>query len=106
MVTLHWRIFLYKKYYLKDVIEPLNSKDAKKIASNKIVYLCTGSQGEPLAALSRISRGEHQHVQVKTTDTIIFRLFCITSIWNNFVRLVMWNDYNWFTLWHIPFRGL
>jgi len=32
----------------------------------------TGSQGEPLAALSRISRGEHQHVRLKTTDTVIF----------------------------------
>ena len=34
----------------------------------------TGSQGEPLAALSRISRGEHQHVRLKTTDTVIFPL--------------------------------
>ena len=32
----------------------------------------TGSQGEPMAALSRIARGEHQHVQVKSTDKIIF----------------------------------
>ena len=32
----------------------------------------TGSQGEPLAALSRISRGEHQHVRLKTTDAVIF----------------------------------
>ena len=39
--------------YLKNVIEPIDARDAKKIAREKIVYLCTGSQGEPMAALMR-----------------------------------------------------
>ena len=42
--------------YLKNVIEPIDAREAKKIAREKIVYLCTGSQGEPMAALMRISK--------------------------------------------------
>jgi len=47
-------------------------KQIRDLPDRETLLLMTGSQGEPLAALSRISRGEHQHVQVKTTDTIIF----------------------------------
>ena len=41
--------------YLKDVIEPIDPREAKNISREKIVYLCTGSQGEPMAALMRIA---------------------------------------------------
>ena len=58
--------------YLKDVIEPLDSRDAKKIASNKIVYLCTGSQGEPMGALNRIANYSHQDVFIEKDDAVIF----------------------------------
>ena len=37
--------------YLKNCIEPIDPREAKKISREKIVYLCTGSQGEPMAAL-------------------------------------------------------
>ena len=47
-------------------------KQIRDMPDRETLLLMTGSQGEPLAALSRISRGDHQHVQVKTTDTIIF----------------------------------
>ncbi len=47
-------------------------KQIRDLPDRETLLLMTGSQGEPLAALSRISRGDHQHVQVKTTDTIIF----------------------------------
>ncbi len=47
-------------------------KQIRDMPDRETLLLMTGSQGEPLAALSRISRGEHQHVQVKTSDTIIF----------------------------------
>ena len=47
-------------------------KQIRDLPDRETLLLMTGSQGEPLAALSRISRGEHQHVQLKTTDTVIF----------------------------------
>ncbi|KGG13680.1 Zn-dependent hydrolase [Prochlorococcus sp. MIT 0601] len=47
-------------------------KQIRDMPDRETLLLMTGSQGEPLAALSRISRGDHQHVQVKTSDTIIF----------------------------------
>ena len=45
--------------YLQNVIEPLDPRDSKKIPRDKIVYLCTGSQGEPMGALNRISNYTH-----------------------------------------------
>jgi ribonuclease J len=47
-------------------------KQIRDLPDRETLLLMTGSQGEPLAALSRISRGEHPQVQVKTSDTIIF----------------------------------
>ena len=58
--------------YLKNVIEPIDARDAKKIAREKIVYLCTGSQGEPMAALMRISSNTHPDVFIEKDDAVIF----------------------------------
>jgi len=49
-----------------------SSSEFKKLPDDKVLVICTGSQGEELAALSRIGRGDHPDVKVKTTDTIIF----------------------------------
>ncbi len=58
--------------YLKNVIDPLDPRDAKKIPREKIVYLCTGSQGEPMGALNRISNFTHPDVFIEKEDTVIF----------------------------------
>ena len=58
--------------YLKDIIEPLDPRDAKKISREKIVYLCTGSQGEPMGAMMRISSYVHPDVFIEKDDTVIF----------------------------------
>ena len=58
--------------YLQNVIEPLDPRDAKNLARDKIVYLCTGSQGEPMGALNRISNFTHPDVFIEKDDTVIF----------------------------------
>jgi len=58
--------------YLKNVIDPIDPREAKKISREKIVYLCTGSQGEPMAALMRISSYTHPDVLIEKDDTVIF----------------------------------
>ena len=68
------RIFKAAKQcgYLKDVIEPIDPREAKNISREKIVYLCTGSQGEPMAALMRIASYNHPDVSIEKDDTVIF----------------------------------
>ena len=58
--------------YLQNVIDPLDPRDSKKLARDKIVYLCTGSQGEPMGALNRISNLTHPDVFIEKDDTVIF----------------------------------
>ncbi len=58
--------------YLNNVIDPLDPRDAKKISRDKIIYLCTGSQGEPMGALNRISNYSHPDVFIEKGDTVIF----------------------------------
>ena len=58
--------------YLNNVIEPLDARDAKNISREKIVYLCTGSQGEPMGAMNRISNYTHPDVFIERGDAVIF----------------------------------
>ena len=58
--------------YLQNVIEPLDTRDARNISREKIVYLCTGSQGEPMGAMTRISNYTHPDVFVERGDAVVF----------------------------------
>ena len=58
--------------YLKNIMKPIDSRDAKKISREKIVYLCTGSQGEPMGAMMRIASYVHPDVLIEKGDSVIF----------------------------------
>ena len=58
--------------YLKNIIEPVDPREAKNISREKIVYLCTGSQGEPMGAMMRISSYTHPDVFIEKGDAVIF----------------------------------
>ena len=58
--------------YLQGLIEPLEPRDAKKVSKNKILYLATGSQGEPMGAMTRIINNVHPDVFLESGDCVIF----------------------------------
>jgi len=58
--------------YMKNIPEPIDPREAKKISREKIVYLCTGSQGEPMGAMMRVSSYTHPDVYLEKGDTVIF----------------------------------
>lgn len=47
-------------------------ENIKRLPANQICIICTGSQGEPMAALSRMAAGQHQYVRIEPGDTIVF----------------------------------
>lgn len=57
---------------LQDVKPFIDEEEAAYFPAEKILYLCTGSQGEPRAALSRIAEGTHRNVSLGQGDTVIF----------------------------------
>jgi len=58
--------------YLKNVKPFLDEDEAGMMDDNKIVYICTGSQGEPRSALAKIAAEDHPRVGLHANDTIIF----------------------------------
>ncbi|WP_405041460.1 ribonuclease J [Phenylobacterium sp.] len=55
-----------------DIKEFVSDAEARHFSDNQILYLCTGSQGEARAALSRIADGSHSHVKLGAGDSCVF----------------------------------
>ena len=58
--------------YLDDLPPLLTDRDGGLLPPDKVLYLCTGCQGEPRAALSRIASNNHPHITLGEGDTVIF----------------------------------
>lgn len=58
--------------YIKNKDILITPEEANRLPEHKVCLLCTGSQGEPLAALSRIANGTHRQIKLKDDDVVVF----------------------------------
>jgi ribonuclease J len=58
--------------YLTDLPRFLTEEEAGYVPTDRILLICTGSQGEPRAALARIAREDHPHIVLDEGDVVIF----------------------------------
>lgn len=58
--------------YLQDAPEVLDEKQAMDIPREQCLIICTGCQGEPRAALTRMARSDHPKIRLAAGDTVIF----------------------------------
>ena len=66
----------------------VDSNEISLLPANQRVFMATGSQGEPMAALSRISQGSHRFVSVDPGDTVIFASSLIPGNENSVYRVI------------------
>ena len=58
--------------YLQDVPEILTDKEAMNVPREECLIICTGCQGEPRAALTRMARSDHPKIRLASGDRVIF----------------------------------
>jgi ribonuclease J len=58
--------------YLADIAPFVSEEEAAALPRDKVLLICTGSQGEPRAALPRIARDDHSHIKLAADDVVIF----------------------------------
>jgi ribonuclease J len=58
--------------FLADIEPLIDESQAKSVPADKLLLLCTGSQGEPRAALARIADGTHPHINLGKGDGVVF----------------------------------
>ncbi len=58
--------------YLADTPDFVSEHDAGYLPRDKVLLVCTGSQGEPRSALARIAQGEHPHITLEKGDAAVF----------------------------------
>ena len=58
--------------YLQNVPPIRDEREADLLPRNRVLYLCTGSQGEARSALARVAAGQHPRVRLEPADTVIF----------------------------------
>jgi ribonuclease J len=58
-------------YLVIDDDDLIEAHEASRLPPEKVVVMCTGSQGEPLSALARMANGDHKTVRVERGDTVV-----------------------------------
>ncbi|RAR42309.1 ribonuclease J [Paenibacillus sp. MDMC362] len=66
----------------------IDAGDSERYPPDKIAVLCTGSQGEPMAALSRLANSKHPHIEILPGDTVIIAAGAIPGNERNLAHVI------------------